>query len=89
MSDTNKKKEYDPPRVKEIGGIFEQARGVSQCTTGSAFSTNPCAGGVTPAGGCPGGPINQGCFGGGTDGGGCARGFFVSGGGCTTGTAGG
>ena len=87
MSD-KKKKEYKPPQVKEIGGIFEQAMGVSQCTTGSSFTTSPCARGVTPAGGCPGGPVNQGCFGGGTDTGGCARGFFVSGGGCSAGAGG-
>lgn len=90
MSDPkNKKKAYEPPVIKEIGGVFEQAMGVSACTTGNFFSTDPCARGTTPGGSCSGGSLDQACAGGGSDASGCSRGFFVSGGGCSNGTGGG
>jgi hypothetical protein len=68
MTDREKKKGYEPPQVKEIGGVFEQAMGLSNCVTGSLFTANcaaggsfgaACRGGLTPAGGCPGGGIDQ------------------------------
>jgi hypothetical protein len=78
MAGNGKKKKYEPPVVKEIGGIYEQARGVSSCAQGSLFSTDPCSAGVTPGGvGCSGGTIDQGCFTGATDAGGCSRGVTV------------
>ncbi len=78
MAGTGKKKKYEPPVVKEIGGIYEQAMGVSNCTQGSLFSTDPCSAGLTPgATGCSSGMIDQGCFSGATDSGGCSRGVTV------------
>ena len=65
-----KKKEYDPPIVKEIGGTFEQAMGVtSNCATGVSFgSGDSCTNGSAPAGGgCSTGSRDQGCSGGGSD----------------------
>jgi len=69
MGDPEKKKKaYEPPMVKEIGGVFEQAMGLSACATGALFQADcaaggafgqPCRGGLAPAGGCPGGPIDQ------------------------------
>jgi len=78
MAGTGKKKKYDPPVVREIGGLYEQAMGVSNCTSGSLFSTAPCSGGLTAAGsGCRSGAIDQGCLTGTTDSGGCSRGVTV------------
>lgn len=84
----DKKKTYEPPVVREIGGAFEQAMGVSACATGGAFTTDPCARGLTPGGGCTNGALDQACAGGASDTAGCARGFFVTGGGCSGGTGG-
>lgn len=78
MEGSGKKKKYEPPVVKEIGGIYEQAVGVSNCATGSFFGTDPCSGGLTPAGtGCNAGIIDQSCLTGGADSGGCSRGVTV------------
>jgi hypothetical protein len=82
-----KKNVYEPPIVKEIGGVFEQAMGVSDCVTGGGFSGVPCAGGASPLGGCPGGPRNQACAAGATDLGACSAGFRATGG-CTRGPGG-
>ena len=68
-----RKKPYEPPLVREIGSVFEQAMGVSQCTAGNTFS-GACARGAQPSGGCPGGPANRACVGGPTDTGACSRG---------------
>ncbi len=88
MADHKKKKKvYEPPLVKEIGGVFEQAMGVSDCVTGAGFSGSPCAGGASPLGGCPGGPRNQACAAGATDLGACSAGFRAAGG-CTRGPGG-
>lgn len=84
-----KKKKYEPPMVREIGGIFEQAMGASQCTTGTAFAVGACARGASASGGCAGGAFDQACSGGGSDFAGCSRGFRVTGGGCSAGTGGG
>lgn len=47
-----KKKKYEPPMVKEIGGVFEQALGLT-CTTGGSFASGECTGGISPStGGC-------------------------------------
>jgi|GEM_PF-1288213 len=90
MAEENeKKKKYEPPVVKEIGGVFEQAMGVSQCTTGTAFTVGACNRGASASGGCAGGALDQACAMGGGDNAGCSRGFFVTGGGCTNGTGGG
>lgn len=86
-SHTTKKKKYEPPRVKEIGGVFEQAMGASDCVTGGGFSGAPCAVGLSPLGGCPGGPRNQACAAGATDLGACSRGARATGG-CTRGPGG-
>jgi hypothetical protein len=89
MSDPkNKKKAYEPPLIREIGGVFEQAMGVSACATGNFFSTDPCARGTTPGGGCANGSVDQACAGGGSDASGCSRGFFATGG-CSNGPGGG
>lgn len=85
----DKKKSYEPPLIKEVGGVFEQAMGASACTTGNFFSTDPCSRGTTPGASCAGGSLDQACVGGGNDNTGCSRGFFVTGGGCTVGTGGG
>lgn len=82
-----KKNVYEPPIVKEIGGVFEQAMGVSDCVTGGGFSGAPCPGGASPVGGCPGGPRNQACAAGATDLGACSMGFSATGG-CTRGPGG-
>jgi hypothetical protein len=84
----HKKKTYEPPLIREIGGVFEQAMGVSACNTGQFFTTDPCANGTSASGGCNRGQYDQACTGGGSDGGSCSRGFFASGG-CTNGTGGG
>jgi hypothetical protein len=89
MSDSkDKKKRYEPPVIREIGGVFEQAMGVSACNTGQFFSIDPCARGLTPGGGCSNGQYDQLCSGGGSDSGSCSRGFFASGG-CSNGSGGG
>ncbi len=82
-----KKNVYEPAIVKEIGGIFEQAMGISDCVTGGGFSGTPCPGGASPVGGCPGGPRNQACAAGATDLSACARGSSAIGG-CTRGPGG-
>jgi len=61
MADTEEKKKYEPPVVKEIGGIYEQAMGVSACNTGSFFQPS-CLGGTTPGNGCGGGGWDSGCI---------------------------
>jgi hypothetical protein len=73
----NKKgeKKYEPPTIKEIGGVFEQAMGVSQCTTGGAFQAGDCNAGTTAQTGCAGGIADQGCLAGGGDTGGCSAGW--------------
>ncbi len=86
-SHKTKKKKYEPPIVKEIGGVFEQAMGISDCVTGGGFSGAPCPGGASPLGGCPGGPRNQACAAGATDLSACARGSSAIGG-CTNGPGG-
>lgn len=80
-----KNRKYEPPLVKEIGGVFEQAMGASQCVTGGTFQTGDCPGGSGAQTGCPGGFGDQSCSGGGSDQGGCGGGVGVSGGGCETG----
>ena len=82
-----KKKKYEPPMVKEIGGVFEQAMGVSQCTTGAAFTGGACSPGTSAGAGCTAGRLDQACAGGGTDTSSCSRGFFASGG-CSRGPGG-
>ncbi len=82
-----KKNVYEPPRVKEIGGIFEQAMGASACVTGGSFSGAPCAGGRSPLGGCSGGGGDQACAAGATDLSPCSRGNRAAGG-CTRGSGG-
>jgi hypothetical protein len=60
-----KKKVYEPPMVKEIGGVFEQAMGLS-CVMGTVFSD--CPGGTSFGATCPGGPApTLGCPGGSPD----------------------
>ena len=62
MPNKKKKKVYEPPMVKEIGGVFEQAMGLS-CVVGTVFSDcavgprfgEACPGGLAPSLGCPGG----------------------------------
>jgi len=87
--ENDNKKKYEPPMVKEIGGIFEQAMGASQCTTGTAFTVGSCGSGASASSGCARGGFDQACSGGGSDFAGCSRGFRATGGGCTNGTAGG
>lgn len=69
-----RKKEYEPPVIKEIGGSFEQAMGVSNCLIGSAFTTTPCANGWSAVGGCLVGQTDKACSVGATDTGACSRG---------------
>ncbi len=52
MLNKKKKKVYEPPMVKEIGGVFEQAMGLS-CVIGAIFSD--CAGGPRFGEACRGG----------------------------------
>ena len=60
---SEKRKKYEPPTIKEIGGGFEQAMGLS-CIIGTIFTDCP-GGGRFQAGICPGGPApTQGCPGG-------------------------
>jgi hypothetical protein len=37
---TEKRKKYEPPTIKEMGGVFEQAMGLS-CVVGNVFSDCP------------------------------------------------
>ena len=62
MSNKKEKKRYEPPTVKEIGGVFEQAMGATQCTQGGAFQMGDCTGGLGAQTGCPGGLLDQGCL---------------------------
>jgi hypothetical protein len=73
----NKKegKKYEPPMVKEIGGVFEQAMGATQCTTGGAFQAGDCKAGTGAQTGCPGGLLDQGCLAGNGDTGDCSSGW--------------
>lgn len=84
----DKKKRYEPPVIREIGGVFEQAMGVSTCANGGGFISGPCNAGQTPTGSCSGGSLDQACFGGSGDSSGCSRGILVSGGGCSNGIGG-
>lgn len=79
-----RKKPYEPPVVREIGSVFEQAMGVSQCTGGNSFTGGGCGGGGQPGGDCPGGSNNRSCVTGPSDGGACSRGFAAVGG-CSNG----
>ena len=54
-----KKKRYEPPLVKEIGGVFEQAMGLSSCSTGSIFQSD-CSAGNTFGQACSAGPFASG-----------------------------
>lgn len=62
-----KKKEYEPPIVKEIGAASEQAMGVTQCTAGPSFAPGDCNLGFTASTGCNAGFVDQGCAAGNTD----------------------
>ena len=75
----NKKgeKKYEPPTVKEIGGVFEQAMGVSQCSIGQAFTAGDCKVGTTAQTGCAFGTVDQGCWAGSGDTGACSAGWTV------------
>ena len=57
MSDNPiKKKKYEPPIVKEIGGVFEQALGLT-CLAGNHFTGSACSNGISPVtSGCAAGP---------------------------------
>lgn len=80
----DRKKQYEAPKVKEIGGDFEQAFGISNCTVGGAFVIDcaaggtfgqPCGIGGSPSGtGCAIGFSDQACAAGGSDGGACSMG---------------
>ncbi len=71
----DKDKRYEPPVIKEIGGVFEQAMGASRCVNGATFQAGDCPGGVGAQSGCPGGTLDQACLGGGSDTGGCTTGW--------------
>ena len=80
MSDPEKKKkEYEPPVIKEIGESFEQAMGISNCLVGSAFSVGPCVMGRTAAGGCSLGQSDRACTLGASDMGDCTMGQNAAG----------
>ena len=65
MSDKNKKKkQYEPPEVREIGGVFEQAMGISSCQTGGGVGASCTVGGN-----------DVGCLAGGSDGAACSKGY--------------
>ncbi|MGA1790291.1 MAG: hypothetical protein ACMUIM_02305 [bacterium] len=82
--DEKPKKQYEPPQVKEIGGDFEQAFGISNCVAGGAFVSScsgggtfglPCGLGASPSGsGCSVGLSDQACATGGGDTGACSMG---------------
>ena len=85
MSDSKKKKkEYEPPVIKEIGGSFEQAMGVSSCLVGSLFATTACINGWSAVGGCLVGQTDKVCSVGAGDIGSCSRGHRATGA-CITG----
>jgi len=74
MSDSKKKKKkYEAPIVKEIGGIFEQAMGASTCASGPGVSIPNCSNG-NAATSCGTGNRDQGCAGGPAFSGPCSRG---------------
>ena len=75
MPNKKEKKSYEPPIVKEIGGVFEQAMGASQCTAGPTFQSGDCATGSGAQTGCPGGFLDQGCLNGDTASGDCTSGW--------------
>jgi hypothetical protein len=75
MPDKKGEKKYESPTVKEIGGVFEQAMGATQCTQGGAFQTGDCAGGTGAQTGCPGGFLDQGCLTGEVPSGECTSGW--------------
>ena len=75
MPKKKEKKGYQPPTVKEIGGVFDQAMGATQCTTGGAFQAGDCKAGTGAQTGCAGGPLDQGCLIGNTDTGDCSTGW--------------
>ena len=78
MGKNNKKtREYEPPQVKEISGVFEQAIGLSSCVTGSSFQTD-CSGG---------GKFGQACSRGNKASGGCVVGKHDSPQQCKTGSS--
>ena len=74
MTQGEKKKKYEAPMVKEIGGIFQQAMGVSQCIAGPLFSTS-CAAGRSVSTGCAQGNRDQACNTGASDTNDCTMGF--------------
>jgi hypothetical protein len=78
--DNKKKKKYEPPSVIEIGGVFEQAFGLT-CTAGGSFAGGSCANGISPAsGGCTAGPQDvEACKAGAGNYSKCARGTGVGG----------
>jgi hypothetical protein len=84
MAQRNKKKKYEPPVVKEIGGVFQQAMGVSQCVTGPTFTTGTCTVGRSASTGCAQGNRDQACNTGASDTNDCTMGFSA-GGACTNG----
>jgi hypothetical protein len=77
MPNEKREKKYEPPTVKEIGGVFEQAMGVSQCTTGGALTAGDCKGGATAQTGCAFGVTDQACRAGAGDTGPCSAGWTV------------
>ena len=79
-----KKKKYEPPMVKEIGGVFQQAMGVSQCIAGPDFTTTACSQGTSAGSGCVQGTRDQACNRGASDVADCTMGFSA-GGACTNG----
>ena len=79
MKEGKKKKKYEPPMVKEIGGVFQQAMGVSQCVNGPSFVTSSCTRGWTASTGCAQGNRDQACNTGATDTFGCSIGQNANG----------
>lgn len=80
--DKKKRREYEPPIVKELGGVFEQALGATGCNAGPSFGSTECSTGAPVGGACTGGFGDQGCRAGNTDQGSCSLGAGVSGGPC-------
>lgn len=83
-----KKKTYEPPMVKEIGGVFQQAMGASQCVAGPAFASGACSRGASAGSGCANGGRDQACNTGASDTNDCTMGFRA-GGACSVGPGGG
>lgn len=75
MPNNQEGKKYEPPTVKEIGGVFEQAMGATQCATGGVFQVGDCDAGLGAQTGCPGGILDQGCLTGETAAGDCSSGW--------------